>query len=714
MENTSSDKKLLLRGQKEKSAVLTFGRFQPPTVGHQKLVDKVMSVSKKLGADAFIFPSRSQDKKKNPLSPKDKVKWMKKFFPKANIVDNDSVKTIFDAIKSLTSKGYSNITVVVGSDRVPEFKKTITPYLQHDDPQKSLNVDKFQVVSAGERDPDATGVEGMSASKMRDAAERNSFNEFLDGIPSNVSDRFASELFDLLRKNMGLRESLEPEVPLDTMKTILVVSNSSKNDTTKKMLEIADEMGHKPVFIKSTTAYLGEYKEGEITIENIDGNGKDVTIDPKNSIVFVRGSARKTSSGKALVEGLDEYDINMVNRPDAMNLADNKYATFIAFDKKKIDTPRTALITNEASIPRSLEKIGKKFPVIVKTLYGAEGIGVVKVDSEDSFKSVVQSLRKSGQDILVQEMIEIDGDIRTIVFEGKIIGSIKRKKVEGDFRTNKALGAKSVPYRLSEREKKFVLKIAESSGASYVGVDHAVSGGKLYAIEVNTSPGSGADRYMNYENNKPVEGEKRYINGKELIEKVLTCAMEMKPQVRALSMGKIEKVMVENQTVKARIDSGNSSHSVIDARDLKIEGKMVEFTFNGKKYKKKIVEYVNIHVGSGVREDRPVVEMNFKIGGKTFKDTRFSLADRSENIYPVLLGNRFMEQNNVVVHTNKIFMHDTDDGVKKDIAKDFTDRYKEKKEEYSISDLEGRPETTKKRKRMTPGQMDEIASEFFS
>lgn len=712
--NDNSQERMLLRGQKEKSAVLTFGRFQPPTIGHKKLVDKVVSVSKKLGADAFIFPSRSQDKKKNPLKPKDKVKWMKRFFPGVKIVDDDSVKTIFDAIKSLTSKGYSNITVVVGSDRVPEFKKTITPYLQHDDPNKSLNVDKFKVVSAGERDPDAGGVEGMSASKMRDAAERNSFSDFLKGIPSNVSDRFASELFDLLRKEMGLREDYNMEVPDENKKTILVVSNTRKSDTTSKVLDIAEELGHKGVFIKANTAYLGEYVDGMMTIENIDGNGKDITIDPKNTIVMVRGSAMKTAGGKALVEGLDEYDINMINRPDAMNLAGNKYATFIAFDKKKIDTPRTALITNEASIPKSLERIGKKFPVIVKTLYGAEGIGVVKVDSEDSFKSVVQSLRKSGQDILVQEMIEIDGDIRTIVFDGKIMGAIKRKKVDGDFRTNKALGAKSVPYRLSEREKKFVLKIAEASGASYVGVDHAVSGGKLYAIEMNTSPGSGADKYMNYENNKAVEGDKRHISGKELVEKILKQAVQMKPQVRGFSMGKIEKVIVEGDVIKARVDSGNSSHSVVDARDLKIVGEVAKFTFNGKKYRKPIVDNVKIHVGSGVVERRPVVEMDFEIGGKRFKNARFSLSDRSKNIYPVLIGNRFMEENNVVVHTNRVFMHDIEHDVKKDVAKEFTNKYKKKSEEYSTSDLEGRPETTAKRKRMTPGQVNEIASEFFA
>lgn len=705
--------KMLLRGQKEKSAVLTFGRFQPPTIGHKKLVDKVLSVSKKLGADAFVFPSRSQDKKKNPLKPKDKIRWMKKFFPGAKIVNDSSAKTIFDAIKSLTSKGYTNITVVVGSDRVPEFKKTITPYLQHDDPNKSLNVDKFNIVSAGERDPDAGGVEGMSASKMRDAASRNSFNDFLNGIPSNVSDRFASELFDLLRKEMQIKEDVDMEVPEQNPKTILVVSNTRKSDTVEKVLDVCEEMGCKGVFVKANTAYLGEYKNGNMTIENIDGKGKDVSFSPKDTVVMVRGSAMKTAAGKALVEGMDQYDINMINRPDAMNLAGNKYATFVAFDKKRIETPRTALITNESSIPRSLEKIGNNFPVILKTLYGAEGIGVVKVDSEDSFKSVVQSLRKSGQDILVQEMIDIDGDIRTIVFDGKIMGSIKRKKVDGDFRTNKALGGESVPYRLSEREKKFVLKIAETSNASFVGVDHAVSGGKLYAIEMNTSPGSGAEKYMNYENNKAVEGEKRYITGKELIEKILNKAVEMEPEVRGFSMGKVEKVLVDGNLVKARVDSGNSSHSALDARDIKVVGENVKFTFNGKQYRKSVVETVKIHVGSGVVEKRPVVEMDFEIGGKTFKKSKFSLADRSKNIYPVLIGNRFMEQNNVVVHTNKVFMHDMEEDYRRNTAKKFTDRHKKKTEEYSTSDLEGRPETTAKRKRMTPGQMNEIASEFF-
>ncbi len=179
----------LLRGQKDKSAVLTFGRFQPPTTGHGKLVDAVLSTAKKLGADAFIFPSRTQDKKKNPLQTKDKVKFLRKFFPRARIIDDRNAKTVFKAIESLVKKGYTNITLVVGGDRVDEFKKTIAPYVDE------MGVKDFQVVSAGERDPDATDVTGMSASKMRAAVADDDFDSFMKGIPKGVGKRVAKELF---------------------------------------------------------------------------------------------------------------------------------------------------------------------------------------------------------------------------------------------------------------------------------------------------------------------------------------------------------------------------------------------------------------------------------------------------------------------------------------------------------------------------------------
>jgi len=711
--------KTLLRGEKEKTAVITFGRFQPPTTGHAKLVDAVVSVSKKLGADAFVFPSRTQDSKKNPLSPKDKIKWMKKFFPGVKIVDDRNAVTVFKAIESLINKGYTSITLVVGGDRVDEFEKTIRPYVNNPDPKKSLNLDNFEVVSAGERDPDAEDVTGMSASKMRDAVSRNSFSEFLNGIPKHVSDRFASELFDLLRKNMGLRE--ETEVKEKKKKTILVVSEKSKGSTVKKILEVCEELGHEYYFIKSNTAYVGDIDEDTITIENIDGKGKDIQIDASNTIAFVRGSATKTAGGKALLEGLSDKDLIMINSPQAMELAGNKFSSFVLFDRAGIKTPRTALITNEASIEKAHKRIGGKFPVILKTLHGAEGIGVMKVDSEDSFRSIVQSMRKEGQDILAQEMIEMDGDVRTIVMDGKIVASLKRKKLKNDFRSNRSLGAETEPYSLSEKEKKVVLKAARQSGAVLVGVDHALTAeGDIYVIEMNTSPGSDADAYMKYENNEAVSGGDELYDGRKLTKRIVEMALDVERPRKTFEMGRVENIMVEGQEMKARIDSGNSSYSVVDARGIKENGDKVSFTFGSKRYTKPIVDRVNINIGKGQIEERPVVEMTARIGNRDFRNVRFSLADRTSNVYPILLGNKFMRENNIVIHTDRAFMRNIDESkeVSNEIDKFTKEFFKKRKAtevgiDFSNPPEEATDEIVNRYKKMTPGELNELAYEFF-
>ena len=195
--------------RKGKSAVLTFGRFNPPTSGHELLVNKVLKEAKKRGSTNFIFASHSKDKRKNPLDSKTKTNYMKTFFRNANVMYNPSIRTIFDAIGYLADEGYKNITVVVGGDRVEEFDKTIRPYVNHPDPDKSFDLDSFEVVSAGRRDPDAKDVSGMSASKMRAAATEGDFETFKTGVPSKATDAQARKLFDDLRKAMGVREEVE-------------------------------------------------------------------------------------------------------------------------------------------------------------------------------------------------------------------------------------------------------------------------------------------------------------------------------------------------------------------------------------------------------------------------------------------------------------------------------------------------------------------------
>jgi hypothetical protein len=178
-----------------KTAVLAFGRMNPPTIGHKKLADKVAS----LPGDPFIFVSQSQKPKTDPLSFPDKLKYAKASFPGVTVGSSD-VKTIIQALQKIESMGYDSIIYVAGSDRIQDFTTLINKYNG-----KEYNFNKIDVVSAGERDPDAEGAEGMSASKMRAAAAAGDFDSFQQGV---ANPKIAQQMFTDVRKGMGITEIL--------------------------------------------------------------------------------------------------------------------------------------------------------------------------------------------------------------------------------------------------------------------------------------------------------------------------------------------------------------------------------------------------------------------------------------------------------------------------------------------------------------------------
>jgi hypothetical protein len=182
--------------------VFAFGRMNPPTIGHGALIDKVKEVAKANNATHSIVISRSQDKKKNPLTPEQKVRHAKRFFPGTNVSAAESDQpTFMHQLKRLHEQGVTHVTMVAGSDRIEEYKKLIDRY---NGPGKDFNFKRVSVVSAGQRDPDADDVSGMSASKMRAHASNNNFEQFRRGIPTHVSDEHAREMFDHVRSGMGL------------------------------------------------------------------------------------------------------------------------------------------------------------------------------------------------------------------------------------------------------------------------------------------------------------------------------------------------------------------------------------------------------------------------------------------------------------------------------------------------------------------------------
>jgi hypothetical protein len=203
----------------KETVVFGFGRFNPPTTGHEKLIEKVASVAK--GNPFFIYPSHTTGPK-DPLPHAKKVAWMRKMFPKykKNIIADNNAKTAIHIAEKLYRDGYKNLIMVAGSDRLKEFDTLLQRY--NDAPDKKGNqlfkFDSVKVVSAGERDPDAEGVEGMSASKMRTAAEKGDFDSFKTGIPATLNDADKKKLYFEVRKNMGIREEREMGEDYDSLR----------------------------------------------------------------------------------------------------------------------------------------------------------------------------------------------------------------------------------------------------------------------------------------------------------------------------------------------------------------------------------------------------------------------------------------------------------------------------------------------------------------
>lgn len=212
-----------LSEKSEKIAVVGFGRLNPPTIGHAKLVDKIHELSKKLRGEPMLYVSHSQDKKKNPLSYEEKIKYAQKAFGKT--VKKSPSRTLIEVLKELEKKGYTKVYWIAGSDRLKEYQKLFDKYNG-----KEFTFDTLEVVNAGDRDPDAEGVSGMSASKLRALALDGDKSAFIKGTP--VKGRDAHDMYNSVRSALLEEQILES-----------IVSEMSLSDEDKAEIEkIADKL----------------------------------------------------------------------------------------------------------------------------------------------------------------------------------------------------------------------------------------------------------------------------------------------------------------------------------------------------------------------------------------------------------------------------------------------------------------------------------------
>lgn len=296
-----------------KDITFTFGRFNPPTIGHEKLLQAVKDTAK--NGPFRIYVSPSHDSKKNPLNPKQKIAAMRELFPKfaRNIMGDYDAANVLQVCTKLYDQGYTSVTLVVGSDRVDEFNALLKKYNgQNLSANGFYNFKSIRVVSAGERDPDSDSVAGVSASKMRAAAEANDFAAFSSGLPKDLPTRtakgFSEALFNAVRRGMGLAESTfqTPHVQLEPVSEVReayvsgnlyqiderVVHKSGEECTIRLLgsnyliVEMAGSGVRKRVWLSDVNKLMNEGKDYDVTVHHVhhDGRREEHVYHVKNAV----------------------------------------------------------------------------------------------------------------------------------------------------------------------------------------------------------------------------------------------------------------------------------------------------------------------------------------------------------------------------------------------------------------------------------------------
>ena len=374
------------------------------------------------------------------------------------------------------------------------------------------------------------------------------------------------------------------------------------------------------------------------------GDKKGFEISSDNTLAIVRGAVAKRDAWMDMVSQLEKMGISCVNSRSTVQMCSDKYWTALRLADAGVPTPKTALVQNEKSLQESLDVIGEEYPLILKTLRGSKGVGVIFIESRRQLSSLLQLLWKQDEttEILVQSYIKSDFDVRVLVLGGKIQAAMRRGVVEGDFRSNVSQGAKVKEYKLNDEEIAICLNANRAVNGVWTAVDFIKNGKDTFVLEVNSSPGT--------------EGIEE-ATGKNIIKEVLQY-FKNKDNWRysALEVGweEIVKIKPFGELV-AKFDTGNSVKPVIHAEDIKVNGKKITFTLNGKTITTKLVGNYTSLTGGG-EDDRYIVELEFEFAGTNYGKVQFGLDDRSEMGSDILLNRSIMNRLNVMVNPSRKYV----------------------------------------------------------
>ena len=388
---------------------------------------------------------------------------------------------------------------------------------------------------------------------------------------------------------------------------------------------------------------MRDQDSGEVTLHNA-GDDKGFVLDG-DTLVINRGSVTRKDSYLDLISQIERYGIATSNSRECIEVCADKFRTYLRLQEIGMNQPRTVLIPNDEpeTVDTAHEALDNEFPMVLKTLQGSKGVGVILIETERSLQSQVSLIYKIDPfcDILLQEYIESDFDVRVVIVNREIIGAMKRNKITGDFRSNMSQGVRD-EVELTDVEKDACLRAAKAVNGQWVGVDFIPAKNRdkdePYILEVNHSLGTAGISNIIKQNVSEM-----------VIDKYMDRDIwKYSPK----ECGVLETMEVDGEEMTAKLDTGNNtSVCSLHAEDLKIVGKKVTWTgWHGKKHSAKLVRMVELVKPA---EQRPVVSMKVNFLNTEYEQ-EVSLDKR--NFIPFLVNRDFMKRANLMINPARKFL----------------------------------------------------------
>ena len=417
--------------------------------------------------------------------------------------------------------------------------------------------------------------------------------------------------------------------------------------TANRLQEEAEKLGWKHYLYRLTGGYTS-YEDGIFRLHNKEDE-KGFEVSRNDTIAIIRGSVVRKDSWLDIISTLEKHSICVVNSRQTINVCADKYRTSLRLSDYGIKQPKTVLVSDPEKSALAFDKLDTDFPIIMKTLRGSKGVGVLFVESEKSLDSIVQLINKQDEDtdLLLQEYIKNDYDVRVLVLGGKVLATMKRPVIEGDFRSNVSLGSKPEKIKLTELEIEASLLAAKAVNGLWTAVDFIPSKNREkdapFIIEVNSSPGT--------------EGIEE-ASGQNISKEIITFFADKKNWVKVPSeCGYKEVISIKPfGDLVAKFDTGNSGMPVIHAENIKVIGKQVKWTLLDKTITSDIIRKEEISVG-GLRdydEERYVIKLDVEFLGGIY-ETEFTLDNRKDRTL-ILLDREFMSRVNVMVNPDRKYV----------------------------------------------------------